>query len=134
MSRDNTVITNNENKSNNSEFKRNKQIEEKKKIISDICPFYKEYGTCEQCNTELDIDDEPCYWECMANCIIRNNYRKASEVAEEIFAEIEKLLEENQFTLLPPYRSEITDWKTVFRLKLASDIAELKKKYAEEKK
>lgn len=51
--------------------------------------------------------------------------------AKKIFEEIEKLLKENQFTLLPPYRSEITDWKTVFRLNLASDIAELKKKYTE---
>lgn len=32
---------------------------EKRKIISDICPLYKKYGTCEQCNTELDIDGEP---------------------------------------------------------------------------
>lgn len=53
-----------------------KQIEEREKIISDICPFYKEYGTCEQCNTALDIDGEPCYFECMANAIIRNGYRK----------------------------------------------------------
>ena len=53
--------------------------DQKKKIISDICPFYKEYGTCERCNTALDIDDEPCYWECMANEIIRNNYRKQIE-------------------------------------------------------
>ena len=56
-----------------------KQIEERKKIISDICPFYKEYGTCEQCNKDLDIDDEPCYFECMANAIIKNDYRKQSE-------------------------------------------------------
>ncbi len=53
--------------------------EEKRKIISDICPFYKEYGSCEQCNTELEIDDPPCYFECMANAIINNNYRKQSE-------------------------------------------------------
>lgn len=52
---------------------------QKKKIISDICPFYKEYGTCEQCNTALAIDDEPCYWECIANVILRNNYRKQIE-------------------------------------------------------
>ena len=52
---------------------------EKIKIISDICPLYKEYGTCEQCNAELDIDDEPCYWECMAKDIIRNGYRKQGE-------------------------------------------------------
>lgn len=60
----------------------NKQIEEMeetKKIISDICPFYKEYGTCEQCNTALDIDDAPCYWECMAREIVRNHYRKQIE-------------------------------------------------------
>lgn len=52
--------------------------EEKQKIISDICPFYKEYGTCDQCNSALDIDDEPCYFECMANAIINNGYRKQS--------------------------------------------------------
>ena len=52
-----------------------KQIE----VIADICPFYKEYGTCEQCNTALDIDGEPCYFECMANAIINNDYRKQSE-------------------------------------------------------
>ena len=96
---------------------REKQIEEKKKIISDICPFYKEYGTCEQCNTELDIDDAPCYWECMANAIVNNGYRKASEVAEEIFGEIEKL------TTLRVYGG--------YELYLKDDIAELKKKYTE---
>lgn len=53
--------------------------EQKQKIISDICPFYKEYGTCEQCNKSLVIDDEPCYWECMADAIINNNYVKQSE-------------------------------------------------------
>lgn len=52
---------------------------EKQKIISDICPFYKEYGSCEQCNTSLDIGDGPCYFECMANAIIANDYRKQSE-------------------------------------------------------
>ena len=60
----------------------NKQIEEKaeiKKIISDICPFYKEYGSCDKCNKELDTDDPPCYWECMAQEIVRNHYRKQSE-------------------------------------------------------
>jgi hypothetical protein len=52
---------------------------EKQKIISDICPFYKEYGTCEQCNKAIDIDDQPCYFERMANAIIENGYRKQSE-------------------------------------------------------
>lgn len=63
-----------------------KQIEEIKKVISDICPFYKEYNSCEQCNDIADIDDEPCYWECMAKGIVRYGYRKASEVIDE-FAE-----------------------------------------------
>jgi hypothetical protein len=70
----------------------------------------------------------------ISELLAKQGYRKASEVAREIFEEIEKLLRENQSTLIPPYRSEITDWKTVFRLKLADDIAELKKKYTEEKK
>ena len=98
--------------------KKEKQIEEKKKIISDICPFYKEYGTCEQCNTELDIDDAPCYWECMANAIVNNGYRKASEVAEEIFGEIERVV---NYALCV----DITEWEA---------FAELKKKYTEEGK
>lgn len=73
------------------------------KIIEDICPLYKEYGTCEQCNAALDIDedDAPCYWECMANCIVRNNYRKASEVAKEIGDEIAKHL--MKVTAIPNY-------------------------------
>jgi hypothetical protein len=55
--------------------------EEKRKVISDICPFYKEYGTCDQCNTELDIDDAPCYFECMANAIIGNGYTKTAWIS-----------------------------------------------------
>ena len=48
-------------------------------IIADICPFYKEYGSCERCNAELDTSDEPCYYECIANAIINNGYRKQRE-------------------------------------------------------
>ena len=55
-----------------------KQIEEKAKVITDICPFHKDYGSCERCNTALDTD-EPCYYDLIANLIIRNNYRKQSE-------------------------------------------------------
>lgn len=57
--------------------------EEKRAVISDICPFYKEYGSCEQCNTALDVDDPPCYFECMANAIIDNNYRKQGWISVE---------------------------------------------------
>ena len=58
------------------------RFEEKQtEIIKDICPFYKEYGSCEQCDTDLDIDDEPCYFGCIANVIVNNDYRKQSKAA-----------------------------------------------------
>ena len=93
-----------------------KQIEEIKKVISDICPFYKEYNSCEQCNDIADIDDEPCYWECMAKGIIRYGYRKADEVAREIFEEIGELV------------NEYLDGR-IYTHDFCTNIAELKKKY-----
>ena len=95
----------------------NKHNEEIMKVIRDICPFYKEYGTCEQCNKDLDIYDEPCYWECMANAIINNGYRKASDVAREIFEEIE------QNVFVPHFNGYFVRTKA---------YAELKKKYESE--
>lgn len=53
--------------------------EQIKKIISDICPFYKEYGSCEKCDEEMSIEDEPCYWACVAKVICQNDYRKQKE-------------------------------------------------------
>ena len=64
---------------------REKQVEE---IVKDFCPLYQEYGSCKQCNKDLDIDDEPCYYGCVANLIIDYGYRKSTDVAEEIFAQI----------------------------------------------
>ena len=61
-------------------------------IISDICPFLKNHGSCERCNTELDIDNEPCYWECIANAIIKYGYRRQDEVASKIISEIEQAI------------------------------------------
>lgn len=52
-----------------------KQLE----IIADICPFYKEYGSCERCNAELDIGDQPCDYECIAITIFNFGYRKQSK-------------------------------------------------------
>ena len=68
--------------------------EKRIEVIADICPFYKEYGTCEQCNTDLDVDGEPCYWECMANAIINNGYRK-----QEWISVAERLPEESGYYL-----------------------------------
>ena len=97
-------------------------MRDKQKIIGDICPLYKEYGTCEQCNTELDIDDEPCYYGCMANAIVNNGYRKSSEIAEEIFGEIEA---KSPFIL-----DHVDGDYIVIR---TDHFAELKKKYTEGK-
>jgi hypothetical protein len=93
---------------------RDKQIEE---IVKDFCSLYQEYGSCKRCNKDLDIDDEPCYYGCVANIIIDYDYHKASEVAEEIFAEIEKICGTNGFHFIC----------TVEKFK------ELKKKYTQEK-
>ena len=68
--------------------------EKRIEIIADICPFYKEYGTCEQCNTDLDVDGEPCYWECMANAIINNGYRKQEWIS------VDERLPEDDTTVL----------------------------------
>ena len=58
-----------------------KQIKE---LVKDFCPLHQEFGSCEQCNQTLDIDNEPCYYGCVANIIVNNNYRKAADVAKEI--------------------------------------------------
>lgn len=95
---------------------------ETKKIINDICPLYKEYGSCERCNTELDTDDEPCYYKCVANVIISNGYCKASEV----FEEIETILDRHSISYLKVGKicgEHYYDGVMQF------DIAELKKKY-----
>ena len=77
MSRDKqTVITNNGNKSNIFKDKSNKQIDEMAEII------------CQ--NTEFDTMWNEIYDS--ANALYNAGYRKASEVAREIFAEIEKRL------------------------------------------
>lgn len=57
-------------------------------VIADICPFYKEFGSCEKCRT--DFDDGPCYWECMADAIINNGYRKQEWISVD-----ERLPEDN---------------------------------------
>ena len=97
---------------------RDKQIEE---IVKDICPFYKEYGTCEECNTELYIDDEPCYWECIAKCIVRNGYRKAEDVAREIFAGLNEIGMVTKVVCDGKIVYDITDKFTEFKKKYESE-------------
>ena len=102
MSRDKqTVITDTENKSNNFEDKSNRQIEEMEKIIQ-------------------KRDDEAMYAS-IAHRLYDAGYRKASEVAEEIFEEIEA-------------SAKVKYWRggglVVFEVN-GEDFAELKKKYTE---
>ena len=49
-----------------------------------VCPLIEEYGSCEKCNSALDIDDEKCIYQTMAELFINADYRKASDVAEDI--------------------------------------------------
>ena len=59
-----------------------KQIEEMANITRVWCEIDNSCGSChwETCN------------ECLAECLYKAGYRKASDVVEEIFAEIEELL------------------------------------------
>ena len=95
---------------------RDKQIEE---MAQDVCELYKDFGSCEACDAELDIDGEPCIHECFAKAFYNAGYRKASEVAEEIFGEIEQL-----------YMEEHKDCSVILS---RYEFAELKKKYTEKK-
>ena len=83
MSIDKQIITDTENKSNNFEDKSNKQIEEMAKTS---CLCYAN-GICE-------CDEKPCDLECgepkVMERLYNAGYRKASEVAREIFEEIEE--------------------------------------------
>lgn len=66
-----------------------KQIED---MAKDVCPLIEEYGNCEKCDAELGIEDDPCIYKCMAKLFASKGYRKASDIAVEIFAEIEENL------------------------------------------
>ena len=94
---------------------RDKQIEE---MAKDVCELYKDFGSCEACDAELDIDGEPCIHECFAKAFYNAGYRKASDLAEEIFAEIWRAV----IIDIPEY----SDCRKAFN--------ELKKKYTEEGK
>ena len=67
----------------------------------------------------------------IAECIYDDGgYRKQSEVAKEIFDEIERILSLNYCCCLPQGATEHYEY---YEGNIAKDIAELKKKYAGEK-
>ena len=66
---------------------RDRQIDE---ITKDICPYHNEYGTCEKCKKDFEDVGDPCYFSGIANIIIKNGYRKQSDVIDEF---VERLKE-----------------------------------------
>lgn len=101
---------------------REKQIEE---MARDMCHLSAECKTCQICNERYHGDDDFCYFQCVAKEIINHGFRKQSEVAKEIFDEIEKLVSTNKKTV-----GCATYDETIFYIKdFIEDLAELKKKY-----
>ena len=96
-----------------------KQIEE---MAREMCHLSWECKTCQICNERYNgDDDELCYFQCVAKEIINHSYRKQSEVACEIFEELEKLT----YRLLNDADYTMGD--------IVYDITELKNKYTGEK-
>ena len=97
---------------------REKQIEEIAKVICGSCPDNKE---CMHC---LCAD-----WY-KAESLYNAGYRKQSEVAREIFEEIDKMLMNQECITENQRCKEVGDW--IFHDYLPRRISELKKKYMEE--
>ena len=93
---------------------RDKQIEEIKAIILEDCG-----SDCENCEFH---NMGVCYDNYIANRLYNAGYRKSTEVAEEIFEEIEEF-----------NRPPMPECEPVYIIK-ASEFAELKKKCTEEGK
>lgn len=66
---------------------------------------------------------------CLSEGLAKAGYRKATDVAAEIFAEIERLLSAN---MSGEFRCDSVEWFDYYELHLAEDIAELKKKFTED--
>ena len=99
---------------------RERQIEEMAVILTD--------GGCTKCNC-----DENGKFNCLpmhsAELLYNAGYRKKSEIAKEIFEEIEKLVSTNKKTV-----GCATYEETIFYIEdFIEDFAELKKKYTGEK-
>ena len=106
----------------------NKQIEEMAKTIGRNKGYgCREKDDCQSCLCRA-VDCIP--YE-IAQILFASGYRKQSEVAQEIFAEIEILLSANQSSEL---RAGSVEWFDYFDHHLEEDLAELKKKYTEEER
>jgi hypothetical protein len=97
-----------------------------KKVIGEMAVILTD-GGCKECNCD-DNGRFNCLAFYEAECLYNAGYRKQSEVAREIFEEIEDALESC-------YDPDIhADYPSPsYGLWLADRMAELKKKYTEEK-
>lgn len=82
------------------------------------------------------LDDKDCDLQCtygkLANKLTAKGYRKSTDAAEEIFAEIESIINKPfvvGFNLLAPIKQALGDYDNGIRRDLLYYIAELKKKY-----
>ena len=106
---------------------RNKQIEEMAKVVCN--------KDCFMCPAQ-----SPCYVKNFAEHLYKKGYRKASEVAEEIFAEIDSLLEQDEKDFDEGFEGSEHEVENQAYLALTNYVyairkifAELKKKYESEK-
>ena len=106
----------------------NEQIEEMVKVMNECCNSYDEQGNhlgnkCFNCECWCDTNYVCCsYNKKEATALYNAGYRKASEVAREIFEEIESCIWSE---------THYGDSKLCFEINSAK-YAELKKKYTEE--
>lgn len=60
-----------------------------KTVAADVCPLFKEYGSCDKCDEEIYIDDNTCVYQSMAKLFLEKDYRKSSDVALEAIDHID---------------------------------------------
>lgn len=112
-----------------------KQIEEMAKVMNECCNRYDEQGNhlgnkCFDCECWCDTNHICCSYNSKEAMALYNaGYRKAEDVAREIFTEIEKIVENNRYK---SYLPNSCLWSYSYRIgKIIKDIAELKKEYTE---
>lgn len=98
---------------------------------------------CKSKNPDKDKDCPKCVFDCMCDiqdgceALLDEGYRKASDVAEEIFAEIEKIIDMHYNNHIFG-NNDLDDLEhdaiINFSDDITCDIDELKKKYTEEGK
>lgn len=121
---------------------KNREIEEMARVMNECCNRYDEQGNhignkCYECECWCDTNHICCSYNTKEALALYNaGYRKSSEVAEEIFAEIEKTITDLEYrtnTLRKTVKVEElkaqVNW--VLHEVVPKTLAELKNKYTE---